>query len=227
MTYETLKNRRYVLEYDESAEIAESQIEFLLQKTWSVTPSKNNFMPYTVHVLGPKHKKYKELVFLNCASNEGLIDNVKDPLSLRYSKNPPKYSNILNCSYLLIFTMRLEDKPNEYQQMLINRGHKYEAVKNETLNDIYSSTSLEVGLFADALSGMCLEKEIDVSFTGCFHRDLSYWKNIPFVNRKPILLMTLGKAKSYYRENVHEDNMINKDYRPDYNRIVNFVKFEE
>jgi hypothetical protein len=221
--YETLKNRRYVLEYDESAEIPESQIEFLLQKTWSVTPSKNNFMPYTIHVLGTQHKKYKELVFLNAISSEGLADNVENPLISRYLKNPPKYANILNCSYLLIFTMRLEDKPSEYQQMLIDRGHRYEAVREDGLDNLYAITSLEVGLFANALSGMCLEKEIDVSFTGCFHRDLAYWKNIPFVKRKPILLMTLGKAKSYYREDVNEGNIINKDYRPDYSRIVNFV----
>ena len=223
--FDILQNRKYVLEYDENANIPESQIEFLLQKTWSITPSKNNFMPYSVHVLGPKHKKYKELVFLNCVSCDG--GGVEDLLLTRYLNDPPKYANILSCSYLLIFTMRLEDNPSEYQQMLLNTGHRYAAVDEERLDNMYPSTSLEVGLFADALSGMCLEKGIDSSFTGCFYQDLEYWKTIPFVKRRPILLMTLGKAKRYYRENINADNIINKDLRPNYDRIVNFVKFEK
>lgn len=223
MIYDVLENRRYVIEYDQTATFSKSLIDSLLQKTWKITPSKNNFMPYTVHILGPEHQKYKELVFLNCASNEGLVDGVKDPLSLRYSNNPPKYSNILNCSHLLIFTMRLEDQPNPYQQMLINRGHKYEAVDENKLDDLYAMTSLEVGLFADALSGMCLEQGIDVSFTGCFHRNLKYWENIPFVKRKPILLMTLGKGKIYYRDTNKESDIENLDSKPDFDRIVNFI----
>lgn len=224
MTYDILKSRKYVLEYDKDAQISESLIEFLLQKAWSVTPSKNNFMPYTVHVVGPQQQNYKDLVFLNCLSNEGLKDKIKDPLSSRYSKELPKYANILNCSYLIIFTMRLEDKPNLYQQMLINKGHKYEAVDESKLDDLYAMTSLEVGLFADSLSIMCLEKGIDVSFTGCFHRNLEYWKNIPFVTRKPILIMTLGKAKKYYKDDIEKDSLVCQDFKPDYNRIVNFVK---
>lgn len=223
MIYDVLEKRRYVIEYDQTATFSKSLIDSLLQKTWKITPSKNNFMPYTVHILGPEHQKYKELVFLNCASNEGLIDGVRDPLSLRYSSNPPKYSNILNCSHLLIFTMRLEDQPNPYQQMLINRGHKYEAVREDGLETIYASTCLEVGLFADALSGMCLEEGIDVSYTGCFHRNLKYWENIPFVKRKPILLMTLGKGKIYNRDRMITNDLVAKDLKPDYDRIINYV----
>ncbi len=222
MIFNTLQNRKYVKEYDQNADISESLIYDLLLKTWKVTPSKNNFMPYTIHVVGPTDQKYKDLVYRNAASNEGTNDGLSDPLKIRYSSNLPNYSNILNCSYLLIFTMRLEDNPNPYQKMLIDRGHKYEAVDENKLDDMYPTASFEAGLFCDAFSAMCLENNIDVSYTGCFHRNIDKWKNIPFVKRKPIMLMTIGKAKVYL-DDIKNDTE-EKDLRPDFDRIVNFVQ---
>jgi len=221
MIFDTLENRRYVTKYDADADISESLINTLLMQTWKVTPSKNNFMPYTVHVVGPKDQKYKELVYLNAASNEGRNDQLDDPLKSRYNINLPNYANILTCSYLLIFTLRLEDKPNLFQQMLINRGHNYEAVDEKKLNGVYSTASFECGLFANTLSALCLEHDIDSSFTGCFHRNVNMWENIPFVTRKPIMLMTLGKGKVYLED--IKDDIQKKDIRPDFDRIVNFI----
>ena len=221
MIFDTLTNRKYVREYDSSANIPESLIYDLLQKTWKVTPSKNNFMPYTIHVVGPKDQKYKDLVYRNAASNEGNNDGLSNPLEIRYSSNLPNYANILNCSYLLIFTMRLEDKPNPHQKILIDRGHKYEAVDENKLNDMYSTASFEAGLFCDAFSGMCLENDIDVSYTGCFHRKIDQWADIPFVKRKPIILMTVGKAKVYFDD--IKNDIQKQDVRPDFDRIVNFI----
>lgn len=216
-----LKNRRYVREYDTTANISESLVDELLQKTWKVTPSKNNFMPYTVHVLGPQHQHYKELVYLNAASNEGRTDNLTDPLDTRYTWFLPNYANILNCSYLFIFTLRLEDSPNPHQQQLLDRGHRYEAVDEERLDKLYPTASLEVGLFANTLSALFLENNIDVSYTLCFQKQIDKWANIPFVTRKPILLMTAGKGKVYLDEQMAKHNIV--DPRPDYHRIINFV----
>lgn len=218
-----LKKRKYVREYDKTAEIPESLVDSLLQRTWKVTPSKNNFMPYTVHVLGPQHQHYKDLVFLNCASNENKTDNDPEAVLKRYGKVPPNYANILSCSYLLIFTLRLEEDPNPFQKMLIERGHKYEAVDESRLHKLYPTASLEVGMFTDTFSALCLENNIDVSFTGCFRKELDTWKDIPFVTRKPILIMTVGKGK-IYRQDFVKDSIEELDLKPDYEKIVNFIK---
>ena len=224
MIFDTLNKRKYVREYDTEADIPESLINSLLQKTWKITPSKNNFMPYTVHVVGPKHQKYKELTFLNAVSNETKTDTISlEEYNKRYSHLKPNYANILSCSYLLIFTMRLETDPNPFQKMLIERGHKYEAVDEDRLNSLYSTASLEVGLFADAFSAQCLEHDIDISFTGCFQKDVAKWKDIPFVTRRPILLMTVGKGKVYREDIIKHSELEKLDLRPDYNKIVNFV----
>ena len=225
MIYDTLKKRKFVRRYDSTVVIPQSLIDALLRKAWEVTPSKNNFMPYTVHVIGQDQQKYKELVYLNCLGNEGRTDGIdKAALDARYAEYPPNYSNILNCSYLLVFTMRLETSPSWSQQSLINRGHKYEAVDESKLNSLYSVTSFEVGLFADAFGGMCVEHDLDVSCIGCFKKDVETWTDIPFVTRKPIMLMTVGKGEYYLDDERKQSGHEDRDYRPSYERIVNFVK---
>ena len=225
MIYETLKNRKYVREYDAEAEIPESLIDSMLRKTWEVTPSKNNFMAYTVHVVGPEHRECREKVFRICLANEGKVDQVEinNLLDDRYKGYLPQYSNILSCSYLLILTMRLETQPNPFQQFLIDRGHKYEAIDENKLNSMYSTCAFEAGMFCDTFSGMCLENGIDASFTGCFGKNLEAWKDVPFVTKTPLMIMTVGKG-TIYRQDTIKGSLEEKDLRPDYERIVNFVK---
>ena len=217
-TYDVLKSRKFVKEYDKNYAIPQDLLESMLRKTWEVTPSKNNFMAYNVYVVGPNDQDIKEKVYLNCLSNESKNDDNLNILEERYQDNPPNYANIKNCSHLIIFTMRLETQPSPFQKMLIDRGHNYEAVDENKLKRLEPLVSFEAGLFADTLSALCLENNIDNCFIGCFRSDLGTWKDIPFVKRKPVMIMTLGKAKKYLRKSSSLP-----DPRPDFERIVNFV----
>ena len=215
--YLEYRKRRAVTEFDSTADIQQSTIDRLLRHAWEVTPSKNNFMAYSIHVLGPKHQDYKNLVYQNCLAKESVTDRV-DALA-RYSdptRPPPFYSNILSCSYLLIFTMRLEDQPSLYHQDAMKRGHLFEAFDEKRLETIVTGVHLEVGMFADVFAGLCVEQDLAVSYVGCFPRTMEEWKPLPFVTRRPILLMPVGKAKQYKNQNRH-------NHKPNYNRIVNFV----
>jgi hypothetical protein len=223
MIDDILKNRKDVVEYDSTVMISQDLIDSLLRRAWKVTPSKNNFMPYTIHVLGPEHKDYKNNLYLNCLSNEGYRDGVDSTDRYRNQGNLPQYSNILNCSYAFIFTQRLEDQPNKFQKNAISRGRNFEAVNESTLGSIYSGTSLEVGMFADAFSALCLENNIDVSYTLCFHKNLEHWGNLPFVKRDPLLIMTAGKGKTYRYDRAVKNGRDHLNHRPEYERIVNFV----
>ena len=220
MIEELLKNRKYVTEYDSDADVSASLIDSLLQKTWALTPSKNNVMPYIIHVLGPEQKKYKELLFEHCLETEGDCDKIKNPLAERYQDNLPNYANILSCSYLFIFTMRLETQPNSHQLEAIKHGHTYLAVNRSKLDQLLPIASLEVGMFINTFSALCLEHNISTSLTGCFSSNLKKWKKIKFVKRTPIIIMTAGKAKTYRQDLIKK----NCDPRPDYERIVNFVR---
>lgn len=222
MTYEILKKRRYVNKYDTDFIVPAGLIESLLKKTWEVTPSKNNFMPYTVNVIGPNCPQLKSKIYLNCLSNERDKDGRPTFYEERYSENLPAYSNILTCSYVLVFTMRLETNPNPFQKMLLARGHKYEAVDEHSLPGLINTTSFEAGLFCDALSALCIENGLAVSFTGCFPKNPKNWKDIGFVKREPIMIMTIGKAKEYL---IHQEDLPNP--RPNFERIVNFVEEDQ
>jgi hypothetical protein len=216
-----LENRKCVREYDTTANISESLIDSLLQRTWKVTPSKNQFMPYIVHVLGPKHQDYKNSVYLKCLSNEN--NSCPNVVPEFYHSELPIYANILSCSYLLIFTMRLEDKLNNYQKRKVSQGFYFDQLSESGLKDIEPSISIEVGMFADTFSGLCIENNLDVSYTLCFNKKMENWKDLPFVARKPIFLMTVGKGKIYHRDHLIARNVHLDHLRPDYERIVNFV----
>jgi hypothetical protein len=202
-----LKYRRHVNEFVD--EIPDKElINSLLQRTWKVTPSKNNFMTYTVHIV--TDNSTKKLIFNMCTANEKQVNE--------NSTTEGEYKCILSAPYVLLFTQRLEDKPNKRQQELINKGIHYEAVNPNELKNIYPTSSIEVGMFANTLTGLCLENNLDVSFTKCFSQNYKDWiETLPFVNRDPIMIMSIGKGK-IYRE-------INKnDLRPDFERIINWVK---
>lgn len=214
MIYNTFKKRRAVLEYDTAANIPRSTVDALLKQAWEVTPSKNNLMPYTIHVLGPEHQDYKKIVYQLCIGNEGKNDGTDT--AMKYEHKLPFYANILSGSYLLVFTLRLEDKPNRYQINAMARGCRFECTREETLPAAYSGSALEVGMFYDVLGGLCVESGIDISAVLCFPRALENWSELPFVNRTPILIVTLGHAKNYVEKNLN-------NLRPNYNRIVNFI----
>ena len=120
--------------------------------------------------------------------------------------------------------MRLEDKPNNYQKRKIQQGFNFEPLSESGLKDIESSTSVEIGMFADTFSALCIEQGLNVSYTLCFKKHLDYWKELPFVTRRPIFLMTVGKGKVYHQDVLISKNVQLDHLRPEYERIVNFVK---
>mgnify|MGYP001185140337 FL=1 len=207
MIDDILKNRRHVIEFED--EIPDKElVNSLLQRTWKVTPSKNNFMAYTVHVV--TDNSTKKLIYNMCTSNEEQVN--------ANSTTQGEYQYILTAPYVLIFTQRLEDKPNKQQQRLIDKGVYYEAVDPNELATMYDVSCIEVGMFAKTLTGLCLENNLDVSYTKCFSQNYKNWiETLPFVNRNPIMIMSIGKGK-IYRE-IKED-----DLRPDFERIINWVK---
>ena len=227
MIYETLGKHKHVLTYDQTAPLIEqSTIEKILKKTWKVTPSKNNIMAYNVYVLGPEHQHYKEIIYDISSKNEDRT-NKRNPIPDTDKTNGriPAYSNLLNCQYLLIFTLRLGGPLNPYQQRQWNRGVCYDPCLEEGLIQSCENIAVECGLFANTFRGLCVEEGIDTSFTANFSKDIDDWKEIPFINRRVMLLMTVGYAK-VYREDMKlpptEDYI--GDVKPDYDRIVKFIE---
>ena len=214
-----LKDYKYVKTYNRSKDVPQSIIDDLLQRTWKVTPSKNNFMPYKLHVLGPQHQDLKDKVYEKALKHQDDQDHLASP-----SLKMPRFHNIVSCHYLLIFTQRAEDQPNVHQQELIALGRNYTQTDPEKLGEHYGNALLEIGMFCNTFAGLCLESQLDISYTLCFPKQLDQWQDdgFEFLDQVPIFIMTAGKAQTYLRDEYTKKELL--DLRPNYDRIVNFVK---
>ena len=65
---------------------------------------------------------------------------------------------------------------------------------------------------------------MDISYTLCFPKQLDQWQDdgFEFLDQVPIFIMTAGKAQTYLQDEYTKKELL--DLRPNYDRIVNFVK---
>jgi|SaaInl5LU_22_DNA_1037371.scaffolds.fasta_scaffold07772_2 hypothetical protein len=225
MSNNVLKNYKYVREYDTSNYLSDTLVNNLLQQAWKVTPSKNNFMPYSVFVVGPDQQHLKDNVYKLCVKNESKANNIPDISIVRqYNKTKPQYWNIVSCSHLLIFVPRVETVANPWQNACIQKGNVYDQMSEENMWKVRNISSIEIGMFSTIFATLCLEHGFDISHTMCFSDDVADWQESGFKDIKypPILLMSTGKGIAY-RQPVM-DPIEKLDLKPDYSRIVNFVK---
>ena len=219
----SLENYRYVKEYDQTATISDDLIQLLLKKAWKVSPSKNNFMPYSVYVVGQGNQELKNAVYKLCVKGESKSNSIPDIESIRYQTIKPQYYNIISCSYLLIFTQRVETILNPWQEHQRTQGNVYSQT-NESLSKSYGESLIEIGIFSTTFAELCLQNNIDVSHTLCFSKELEDWKTSGFkdILHTPVMLMTVGKGLIYRQPT--DDPIEKLDLKPDFSRIVNFIK---
>ena len=81
---------------------------------------------------------------------------------------------------------------------------------------------IEIGLFAQTLATFALEKGIDISYNINFAHWPQWkylWKELPFVDETPYLLMSLG----YRRYQNIPRPLIMGEYKEDTNEIINWI----
>lgn len=223
----TLMKRKHVASYNLDVQIPKETVEHLLHKTWQATSSKNNFMPYSVHVLGPDKKEEKILVWNKCVAKQKYSENkaaeagkIKQP----QTHVNPYYNHIKENSYLLIFTARVCDKPNRYVQDSIENGHYAQEMFEDEVDNIVTTTAIEVGMFSSHLTLFCMEQDIDVSYTVCMPSLVKHWQNLPFVKHRPIMLMSMGYGSRYRTQNLQAQGWKPKDdFKPEINEVVNWI----
>jgi len=222
-TLDILCKRKHVVRYNDK-QIPNETLNELLRKTWKATSSKNNFMAYKIHVLDNSKNIEKELVWRKLVSKQTETENKakENGQGVGFSGRPNQYYNhIRQNSHLLIITSRVCE-PNDYVKESIKEGHVAHEIYPEFVEDIIDNTAIEVGMFISHLTLFCMEEDIDVSYTACFPRKLDKWKNLPFVEQRPILLMSLGYGEYYRYQNLEKSGMTKKDYKPSMGTIVNW-----
>jgi len=106
--------RKHVVKY-KSDVIPDHMVKHLLEKTWQLTSSKNNYMPYSVHVLGPDKGAHKIKIFEKCIERQNENENNANKNKTELGWN---YNHVKHNSHLLIFTTRVCE-PNPYNKRQI------------------------------------------------------------------------------------------------------------
>ena len=86
--YELLSKRRHIHLFDTEKIPPNELIDDLLYKAWKTTPSKNNFMPYHVNVLGPERWREKKSITKKCMISlnkctKNILEKYKEQRPLR------------------------------------------------------------------------------------------------------------------------------------------------
>ena len=209
--YELLSKRRHIHLFDTEKIPPKEQIDDLLYKAWKTTPSKNNFMPYHVNVLGPEHVRERKSITKKCMANKKEIN--EDKIPKHYSKEHgdkweedgtnPAFVHIKTAPYVLVFTQRI-CKPNEFYQDCIDRGDFFEQMHEEYLGELQRTTCTEIGWFTSNLTNLCVEQGLDTSTLLCFpYHSKTWnkgWEDIPWVKYPVVLLGSIGYAKQTRRQ---------------------------
>ena len=196
-------NRKHVDAYDNSVDIEKEVIQSF-NEAWKVTPSKQNFMPYLIHVIGPDAQEWKDKLYAVCLRNESNVDNVTDKELMKRYEHSSISHPVFPMSRSIITKRLIQTK---YSMKRLEKGFLV----------VGNLVSFEVGLFCNALQYYLLQKNIDSCYTGCFRNNKENWKTLPFVTETPIMIMTIGKGKVYTPQDPENP-------RPTLDEIVSIVK---
>jgi hypothetical protein len=189
---ELFKKRKQTKLYDKNTIPDRKIVETIINKTFELTSSKQNIMPYKVHILGPEHSDIKEKIFTLSKSKKGGGQN--------YNIRAP---------YVLLFTNRLVTNPSEAVKRKMALGHPYGACDPLKYKKFDKDVGIEIGMFSKVLTALCLEKNIDVSYLLCFpdYEQDERWKEFHFIKDPVLFSMQLGyKSKIFtYKTDIGEE----------------------
>jgi len=225
MIKKILDNWKYVLKFDTEHRTDKGIITDIMHTAWQTTPSKNSFMPYRVHVIGPEEEGLKKAVYETSAAKEK-NSNSRNPNPDQWEVNGNKAS-LLTAEYILVFTPRAEDNPSPWQIHLHEGGCYMDAWYEDKLQKYRATILVEVGLFAQAVSTLCLEQGLHTNYISSFESDLKYWEDLDFIKHPPCLIMGIGKAKYFRRDWLKTVGWDEGDHKPSFDSVVHFYGVEK
>jgi len=243
--FDTMEKRHHVYEYHKK-NIPDEVVKELLWKAWKISPSKHNFMPYKVSVIGPNRQREKSKMWKKCQYNHKRAEAVganlpRENLDVNpYADKPeeytfntnPAYNHVKHNSHLLIFSARICKLNGYLKHVVAKEGHYAEQCEKSEVTNLRVSSSFEASLFAANLTALCIEQGIDVSYNLCFPGRKEEWKNMPYLwydkekrYARVFANMSLGYGK-YYRhqwlKKVKPD-IGHLDLKPEIDEVIEWV----
>ena len=239
-TYDIFKKRKHVIEYHKDKIPNKETITDALWHAWHCTPSKQNYYPYTVNILGPGKEfddeklKVWDKAMINHHDVEVRAHEKKQLKETKFKVNRT-YQHLSDAPYVIVFTSRTVDpeKTNDWNKKCIAEdGHFSEPEFSDQHETLAQATSIEVGLFAASLTGILVEQGIDITYTTCFPKRVEKWHDVPFVNTIPLLTCSIGYGKYYKKQWMQENgpdiengrSNWDMDRKADFEDIINWVK---
>jgi hypothetical protein len=215
MIEEIYQTKKQIRVYDEN-QIPDSElVRSIIKKAYNLVPSKQNLIPFQIHVFGPDCRQEKEHLF---------------KLSTQTTSNVSHNITVF-APYVLVLTNRLVDDPNESVLIRLKKGHTQSACDENKFMDKGSliQSSIEVGMYSSILTGLCLENNLEISYLKCFkswygkNSDIGEWKSLPCIKYSPLLLMCIGyRDKERNWDMSKEKAGTHLETKPDINNIIKF-----
>jgi hypothetical protein len=212
MLEDIFKSKKQIRVYDTNKIPDKDLVEGLIKKAYAIAPSKQNLMPFKIHVLGPECKEEKKCLYEITTQTKANV----------------MHNSAVFAPYVLIFTHRLVDDTNEAVLNRLEKGHPVQGVcdPNKFMNKgPFVQSSIEIGMYSSILSGLCLENKLEISFLKCFkswygkNDDRGLWKKLPFVRYSPLLLMCIGYRDQLKNWDLSHEN----EHKPSIDNIINFL----
>jgi hypothetical protein len=229
MIQDSLKNKKHVIEYckigmnnnNNYEEIipTQQQVVEILKVGYSLASSKQNSFPYKVAVLGTDYKRSEHLQKL-CEGRK--IDKDGElPPGATYIPNPNLY-HLGTAAWTLIITPRMA-APNKYQAIQLDKhGSHWEYDTVEKQESCKQAFAVEVGILATTITGAAMDQGWNCAYNVCFPYQIEKYKDFPYVDYKPYLIITLGKALKF-KKDVFKPESLAADTRPGFDEIFTLV----
>lgn len=206
---EKIHKKRFQARYFKKDDIPKKElINSLLKKAFDLVPSKQSLVPYTVAVFGPEQTRIKKKLW--------------DAAGWHWQKDTKQGRQHMGtvpliAPYLILFCDRRVDDYSPAIKRMVDKGYPYSILN---LGGDTHTKCIEVGMFASILTGLCLEKNLAVSYTLCFPRTESLSQ---FIKDEEILgidrvflYMSIGYADG-------GDFILEKDeYKPPFQNIIDW-----
>lgn len=195
---DTYRARNQTRHYDQIKIPSKEQIEEILSETYDLVMSKQNLMPYKVHVLGPEHREIKEQIYILSTEVEYPDEQLRNKWRLNrfriheehfeVQKRFPPGNSQLFAPYLVFFEAR-RPNPNPLVQRYMDGEGEMDYRDIRAYDN--GQSKLEIGMFAALMSGVVVDKGLNCSFTGCINpvkmAEIFDWVEVP-----PLLSMSIG-----------------------------------
>lgn len=209
MIENTFEKRKHVLHYDTKNIPTKEQITDILSKAIPLTTSKQKSFAFKAFVLGPDLVRSNKLLTI-CEKNKIKKDHQGLKALPTHIPNSGLF-HVGSAPWTLIWTPRLSSPNPHYKETFDKTKAHWQMdeihyVDKENRNQV----SIEAAMMAKVIEGLCLDSGWDSSFCLCYSNKLSDWKPfIPQIEFSPIVIQTIGKAKSYYWEILTPEESIN------------------